>query len=496
MKSIFFSLLIFLGATSAFSQNSDWDLFPNGALRYMEGPIDNYELKRGIDFRDFSTDSSLETTIELSRFTKFRRLDVEDFPEYEYISDLAYLTGNSILGNRIVKEEKHTHLLVLNDSNKNLAADTFTLLNSGRIGETWKCYEDSFLLITAENKSLTKGFSPDKQDSIRTIAFTTLSKSTGKNLVYFFDAGKEYGFIRFVDIGEFIKYHHSTFYTAILDLLPWKERTKTEFFKIKPKTEIQKTSEPSQIGGYFVRDYYKEKFYERNDSLLKDVIHVRTKDLSAPGFITIFEKDTTTSEYVIQKDTGQEFFNPILSFTDMLDSNFTLRYDYGKYCDSAYWVNSSICTECGSWERVSEDTIVFPLIAGNSELRRNIYYSGIGLTEKTIDRIATSREVLLETQFFSTGECAEGKQYQYLNSVSTPLQRLIKTYPNPASSYISLGDLGFLLDEVQVYNLMGMRVNAEVIGTNKLDVSDLTSGIYFLQFYKDNVLYRSKFVKE
>ncbi len=76
---------------------------------------------------------------------------------------------------------------------------------------------------------------------------------------------------------------------------------------------------------------------------------------------------------------------------------------------------------------------------------------------------------------------------------NTDLSSTLKVYPNPVKNILSIESK--VSSKISVVNLLGTVVTTAEInfGTNKLDVSNLASGVYFIQ--TPNGAF-SKFVKE
>ena len=69
----------------------------------------------------------------------------------------------------------------------------------------------------------------------------------------------------------------------------------------------------------------------------------------------------------------------------------------------------------------------------------------------------------------------------------------IQLYPNPASDYIQLSNLTTTVGYT-IYNMLGARIKGSNISNNeKIDVKNLTNGLYFIKFDSGNMI---KFIKE
>lgn len=73
----------------------------------------------------------------------------------------------------------------------------------------------------------------------------------------------------------------------------------------------------------------------------------------------------------------------------------------------------------------------------------------------------------------------------------------IKVYPNPASGFITLeGVAGAKIESVEVYNTTGVSVMKVVKPENRIDISALPKGIYFIQCEVDGEVVVQKILKE
>jgi len=73
-----------------------------------------------------------------------------------------------------------------------------------------------------------------------------------------------------------------------------------------------------------------------------------------------------------------------------------------------------------------------------------------------------------------------------LSIEETPLNKLIKVYPNPAQDYLYI-DSKVAINKISFYNMFGMQVlkNAS-LENNSIDISELSSGIYLLEIVSDS----------
>ena len=105
----------------------------------------------------------------------------------------------------------------------------------------------------------------------------------------------------------------------------------------------------------------------------------------------------------------------------------------------------------------------------------------------------------VELTTFSTDTCFTSTNSQMVNVVITSIDKKailnkIKIYPNPANSFIEIKtDLDY--NSISIMDVTGKAIK-QLDSQTKIDISDLTSGIYFIKITgKENTVIR-KFVKE
>ncbi len=76
----------------------------------------------------------------------------------------------------------------------------------------------------------------------------------------------------------------------------------------------------------------------------------------------------------------------------------------------------------------------------------------------------------------------------------------LKVYPNPANSYINLRGIAKSLAQISIFNMQGVLVssfNVEKGSINeRIDIQNLSSGVYFMQFTTENEMVQKRFIKE
>lgn len=68
--------------------------------------------------------------------------------------------------------------------------------------------------------------------------------------------------------------------------------------------------------------------------------------------------------------------------------------------------------------------------------------------------------------------------------------------PNPTSDFLSIFSENQTIKELTIYSLHGNKVMKPVVTNQDIDVSLLSSGIYFLEIYTENGKAVERFIKE
>jgi len=69
-------------------------------------------------------------------------------------------------------------------------------------------------------------------------------------------------------------------------------------------------------------------------------------------------------------------------------------------------------------------------------------------------------------------------------------------YPNPSNNFISINNSNFIIDNINLYSVAGKLVKSQKVNSmhTNLNVTDLESGIYFLNIYSNNSIIKRKIV--
>lgn len=89
--------------------------------------------------------------------------------------------------------------------------------------------------------------------------------------------------------------------------------------------------------------------------------------------------------------------------------------------------------------------------------------------------------------YFLGIDCGNTLSIEYLNLVDKT-----SIFPNPTSDYISISNLDNL-ESYLIVNQLGQEILKGTYNNNKIDIRNLTNGIYFLKFESGNTL---KFIKK
>jgi hypothetical protein len=71
----------------------------------------------------------------------------------------------------------------------------------------------------------------------------------------------------------------------------------------------------------------------------------------------------------------------------------------------------------------------------------------------------------------------------------------IKLYPNPANDFLFIDGLENMIFSTSIYNLQGQKIMNEECSKNKIDISNLHDGLYFIKIIKDDKYFLKTIIK-
>ena len=110
-----------------------------------------------------------------------------------------------------------------------------------------------------------------------------------------------------------------------------------------------------------------------------------------------------------------------------------------------------------------------------------------------IDTVTIEREG--DSSYLNNSDCVNGdvKYTLGIDKVDSDNNEVV-TYPNPTSNWINFNE-GLAGSRFIITNSLGQRVTTDYISSmNRVNVSGLKNGIYYITVFKDGSFIRSKFI--
>ncbi len=109
-------------------------------------------------------------------------------------------------------------------------------------------------------------------------------------------------------------------------------------------------------------------------------------------------------------------------------------------------------------------------------------------------------DIYIDIKFLSWSSGGSGGGFSYERSTDQNLStnefessHSVKLFPNPSNDFIQFSGLS-KKENYAIYNIIGTKItNGKVFNDEKVDVLNLTKGLYFLKFDNGNTI---KFIKE
>lgn len=188
-------------------------------------------------------------------------------------------------------------------------------------------------------------------------------------------------------------------------------------------------------------------------------------------------------------------FNYVLNSPSSHDFSFTTYFAFGSpgscpsFTSSITFSNDTMYVKgfysvCGAWPQQGcgrNDVVNY-----NQVIPANIQY--VVLSTNVITACETGTPVTVENIYTST--------YNANLGVEVFSGSNIKIYPNPVNTTLNVeNSSGEVLEKIIITDCLGKKVIVATQNLQRLDVSALPSGLYFIQYFSQNYSSQSKFVK-
>ena len=195
--------------------------------------------------------------------------------------------------------------------------------------------------------------------------------------------------------------------------------------------------------------------------------------------------------------SSRRLYQRVVGLTIGNDYNFSIdsRSEAAGTPSEVYILNNEITDENGiDANGYADASVVTGMDITNDE--------GSWVTN-TLSFTATTTEVVIYIR--SNGSVDENTEVFYDNislqeavlSVDDFLVANLKVYPNPANDVINIGSNDTQISEVILYDILGTKVLSQnELSNNRLDISGLTSGVYFMKIGANGNSITRKIIKK
>ena len=87
------------------------------------------------------------------------------------------------------------------------------------------------------------------------------------------------------------------------------------------------------------------------------------------------------------------------------------------------------------------------------------------------------------------------RKFQIINSINNYTNKTINIYPNPTSNILTIEGIDNI-KSITIYDIVGNKVNKLEIYNNQVDVSTLSTGMYFIEIETYHGIFTKRFIKE
>lgn len=72
----------------------------------------------------------------------------------------------------------------------------------------------------------------------------------------------------------------------------------------------------------------------------------------------------------------------------------------------------------------------------------------------------------------------------------------LEIYPNPVSDFLYIKNVKLPIENISIYNLLGVLIYSKIHNESSIDFQNFPSGVYLIEVKSNNEFYRQKFIKE
>lgn len=470
------------------SYGQNWQFFPLDNLRCYINPLQDTMYLQGIDFREYKNVNADTTIIDFGMFSRIYLIpkDWNVWPGPDYVQ---VPSGNSNIGNKAIVTPESTVLIFTESVDKKVQPDTLTLLHTSTIGANWTALNNSTLTIEAKLASVVPAGSGD---SIKTISLHITHKPDRKSRNIDMKVSRLSGLLSFPSFYDLLENPSDLQRITPLQLLPYKEFTEEEFFRIKPGTELHYTdfdSDLHKLDGHWTFNGYEDSVAHFT------VTQAGLKSYFIATMYPPYQKFShsaqisETKKVVLPRKTGTHIVNhipgkirPISFYLDSSDAfetttvpHYSLLCDRLKVTIQGEWYLKHLWTTIG-------DTAFYGITWDGEDFASN-YLQNVGqihTMDYTYGRYGGHRTEWDWKQIHIPGECEIAVNSWRLTSVQevADAESAVTLYPNPASDYINVNS-EHLINEVTAVSTTGIATPLE-INNATINTAPLTNGTYVL----------------
>ena len=122
---------------------------------------------------------------------------------------------------------------------------------------------------------------------------------------------------------------------------------------------------------------------------------------------------------------------------------------------------------------------------------------------KTVNGLTNGQSISYACKFAFAGGLAVTKYFSYtvgdacvLSADDVTLEKSLKLYPNPTKNIINVNSPLIDINKIEIYSVIGKKMKQFTLNLNKINIDDLSSGLYLIKVISDKGSYTTKFIKE